>query len=47
MYRLYKTGNGQVKQIAVNDPVEDQGIEEKFPNPLEACLLYTSPSPRD
>tara|TARA_R110002012_G_scaffold159567_1_gene321214 strand:+ start:473 stop:1264 length:792 start_codon:yes stop_codon:yes gene_type:complete len=36
MYRLYKTGNGQVKQVPVNDPTEDQGIEEKFPNPLEA-----------
>ena len=36
MYRLYRTGNGQVKQVPVNDPVEDQGIEEKFPNPLEA-----------
>ena len=36
MYRLYKSGNGQVKQVPVNDPTEDQGIEEKFPNPLEA-----------
>ena len=36
MYRLYRTGNGQVKQVPVNDPVKDQGIEEKFPNPLEA-----------
>ena len=36
MYRLYKTGNGQVKQVPVNDPIEDQGINEKFPNPLEA-----------
>ncbi len=36
MYRLYKTGNGQVQQVPINDPVEDQGLEEKFPNPLEA-----------
>ena len=45
MYRLYKTGNGQVKQIAVNDPVEDQGIEEKFPNPLEAKGENTNEAP--
>jgi hypothetical protein len=36
MYRLYKTGNGQVQQVPINDPTEDEGIEEKFPNPLEA-----------
>lgn len=36
MYRLYKTNNGQVKQVPVNDPIEDEGIEEQFPNPLEA-----------
>lgn len=36
MYRLYKSGNGQVQQVPINDPTEDQGIEEKFPNPLEA-----------
>tara|TARA_R110002012_G_scaffold10712_4_gene48539 strand:+ start:473 stop:1255 length:783 start_codon:yes stop_codon:yes gene_type:complete len=36
MYRLYKTGNGQIQQVPVNDPTEDEGIEEKFPNPLEA-----------
>ena len=36
MYRLYKSGNGQIQQVPINDPTEDQGIEEKFPNPLEA-----------
>ena len=45
MYRLYRTGNGQVKQVPVNDPVEDQGIEEKFPNPLEAKGENTNEAP--
>ena len=36
MYRLYKSGNGQVQQVPINDPIEDEGIKEKFPNPLEA-----------
>lgn len=36
MYRLYKSGNGQVQQVPVNNPTEDEGIEEQFPNPLEA-----------
>lgn len=36
MYRLYKSGNGQVQQVPINDPIEDEGIEEQFPNPLEA-----------
>lgn len=45
MYRLYKTGNGQVKQVPVNDPTEDEGIEEKFPNPLEAKGENTNEAP--
>jgi hypothetical protein len=36
MYRLYRSGNGQVQQVPVNNPTEDEGIEEQFPNPLEA-----------
>ena len=36
MYRLYKSGNGQVQQVPINNPIEDEGIEEQFPNPLEA-----------
>ena len=31
MYKLYRQPNGQVKQVPVNEPQEDQ-----FPNPLEA-----------
>ena len=36
MYRLYRSGNGQVQQVPINDPIEDERIEEQFPNPLEA-----------
>jgi len=34
MFRLYKSPNGQIEQVPVNEPVEDQG--EQFPDPLEA-----------
>ena len=45
MYRLYKSGNGQIQQVPVNDPTEDEGIEEKFPNPLEAKGENTNEAP--
>jgi len=45
MYRLYKSGNGQVQQVPINDPTEDEGIEEKFPNPLEAKGENTNEAP--
>ena len=31
MYKLYRQPNGQIEQVPINDPTEDQ-----FPNPLEA-----------